>query len=156
MLNIQVRSSNHAGNRKTLARTVIARAPNPCNFTLAGQTKTLATPKTTSQVPANDIVDRASACEKDGDLLCHTVRGIAQASPRHEEEVVYSTLSKNGLLVDIPWTYVNLGDDLEKHPCFRPHDLIASLAERGHFEAIIGTPVQQSNLAEYSQYRGFG
>ncbi|CAE7198039.1 unnamed protein product [Symbiodinium sp. CCMP2592] len=71
---------------------------------------------------------------------------IARASSKHEEKTVYEALQKSKLLVDIPWTYVNLGESLEKHPCFRPQDMIATLAKRGNLDAIIGTPAEQSDV----------
>ena len=93
-------------------------------------------------------MQRAQASQKDGDILCSTARELAQLSNSHEEEGVFHVLKSNKLLVDIPWTYLDLGDTLKQHPCFHPRDLITSLAELGKLANVIGTSLDSCGLVK--------
>ena len=100
-------------------------------------------PKMLAQVPAKDLVTRAQASRRDGDTLCQAALAISLAKPNHEEDAVYKAMVRTKIIVTIPWTYVDLGDGLLKeHPCFKPGDLVAALAERGKLAQVIGTPIE--------------
>ncbi|CAE7423497.1 unnamed protein product, partial [Symbiodinium necroappetens] len=91
-------------------------------------------------VPAKDIVERARASQRDGDLLCATCKAVAAIPDGHEESGVYNALLQTKLLVAIPWTYVNIGDGpLEQHPCFCPKDFIKTMADLNRFHCVVGT-----------------
>ena len=67
---------------------------------------------------------------------------MAAVSAGNEERGLYGALLETRLLVNIPWSNVNIGDDcLGEHPCFKPKDTIHALAELGKFETVIGTPL---------------
>ena len=102
------------------------------------------------QVPAKDLVERAVASRKDGDVLCSTGQMLACASKKHAEEEVFKALWDNHLLARAPFTHLDLGEGLEKHPCLHPEDLIISLIARGKFEHIIGFPLEDCDLASLS------
>ena len=87
-------------------------------------------------------MDRAKASANDGDVLCVTRQKVAAVSAGNEERGLYGALLETRLLVNIPWSNVNIGDDcLGEHPCFKPKDTIHALAELGKFETVIGTPL---------------
>ncbi|CAE7475214.1 unnamed protein product, partial [Symbiodinium pilosum] len=65
-------------------------------------------------VPAKDLVLRAQASRSDGDMLCQAGLKIANASANHEEDTVYKALVQTELIVNIPWTYLNLGTGVLK------------------------------------------
>ncbi|CAE7379682.1 unnamed protein product [Symbiodinium sp. CCMP2456] len=92
-----------------------------------------------AEVPAKDIVQRARASQRDGDLLCAACKAVADTANGHEESGVYNALLKTKLLVTVPWTYVNIGDGpLEQHPCFRPKDFIDTMAQLNRFHCVVG------------------
>ena len=104
-------------------------------------------PSLSCQVPANDIVERAVTSRRDGDYMCPTVQAISRASPNHEEDTVWKALSGSGLLVTIPCTHVDVGPGiLRSHPCYKPQDLISSVATRGKLDMVFGTPVSTCTL----------
>ena len=91
---------------------------------------------------------RAQASRSDGDMLCQAGLKIANASANHEEDMVYKALVQTELIVNIPWTYLNLGTGvLKSHPCFKPGDLIGALARRGKLSELIGTPVESCHCS---------
>ena len=99
------------------------------------------------QVPANDIVERAVASSRDGDFLCPTAQAISRSRPNHEEDTVWKALSGSGLLVSIPCTDVNVGPGiLRSHPCYKPQDLLCSVAARGKLDMVFGTPLSTCTL----------
>ena len=77
---------------------------------------------------------------------------IALASQGREEDVVFEALDSSGLLVPIPGTTLNLGENLADFPCFNPGDLVRSLGERGRMENVIGHPWETCPL---EQSQGF-
>ena len=115
-----------------------------CLFTVRGLEVTI---KSFAQVPAKDIVERAKASAKDGDTMCSTSLAVAQIPETHEEDGLYNALRSNKMLVDIPWTYVNLGEGLEQHPCFHPRDLITALDALGKLSTVIGVPLESCSSA---------
>ncbi|CAE7509436.1 unnamed protein product, partial [Symbiodinium necroappetens] len=100
-----------------------------------------------AQVPAKDIVDRAVASSKDGDVLCPTADKLIHVPKGHEEDGVYKAFLTTGMLVNIPHTSLRIGDGvLEKHPTFRPRDFIAELCELEKFSSVVGLPLESATI----------
>ena len=103
-------------------------------------------PKFAAQVPAKDIVARAAASRKDGDFLCPTAEKLSRVPNGHEEDGVFKSLFSTGMLVNVPYTYVDLGADLEEHPAFRPRDFLSTLCDLGKFSTVIGVPLESATV----------
>ena len=87
------------------------------------------------------------ASSKDGDFLCPTAQTISRARESHEEETVWKALSGSGLLVTIDVTAVDVGPGiLGSHPCYRPQDLLCSIAARGKLDMVFGIPLSTCTL----------
>ena len=88
-------------------------------------------------------MERARACEKDGDCMCAATKAIANVADGHEEEGVHKALLDARLLVTVPWTHINIGDGpLEQHPALRPRDFIDTLAQLNKFHCVVGTDLE--------------
>ncbi|CAE7222361.1 unnamed protein product [Symbiodinium sp. CCMP2592] len=99
-----------------------------------------------AEVPAKDIVARAVASRKDGDFLCNTAEKLSRVPKGHEEDGVFKSLNSTGMLVNIPYTYLDLGASLEQHPAFRPRDFLSTLCDLDKFSTVIGMPLESATV----------